>query len=350
MTVWKLTLSYDGSPFHGWQVQPDRPTVQGSLAAALERVTGERVLPQGSGRTDAGVHALGQVASFELQCAIPPRNLLRALNCVLPVSIRVRAAEIASEGFHARHSAIAKRYEYRIFERRGAAPVPAPLGDSGRSNTPSPGEFDPESLGSGAETICSPFLAPFVWDCRWPLQVEAMQQAAALFCGTHDFTSFAARDPELTQRDAGARDDPPRNPVKTIFQSSCRREQDFLLYQVTGSGFLHHMVRNLVGTLVEVGRGRFSVESIPGILAARSRAAAGPTAPASGLFLVEVEYGLRGAALSKYEAALSTDKTALSQSEPALSTDNPALSESEPAVSKNQPASGRDLQAVSRQP
>jgi tRNA pseudouridine38-40 synthase len=254
---WKLTLSYDGTPYHGWQVQPGRATVQGTLADALFHLSGERVLPQGSGRTDAGVHALAQVCSFPLSASIPPENLRRALNRALPSSIRVLNAEVAPEGFHARHSALRKSYEYRIFPREHG--------------------------------ICLPFLAPFVWDCRWPLDPGPMEAAAALLLGTHDFTSFAAADPDLTQRAADSEVSGP-NPVKTLHASSLTEEDGLLLYRVTGSGFLHHMVRNIVGTLVEVGRGALGTEAIPAILAARDRSAAGPTAPASGLFLVSVEY------------------------------------------------------------
>jgi len=259
MTLWKLLLSYDGTGYSGWQVQPDRATVQGALAHALLHVTGEDVLPQGSGRTDAGVHALGQVASFCLSASLPPENLLRALNRALPPSIRVLSAEIAPPGFHARHSARCKTYEYRIFESENHS------------------------------RICPPFLAPYVWDCRWQLTLEPMQQAAALLLGTHDFTSFAASDPDVTSRAFTETPSGP-NPVKTIFQSTLQRENDLLLFRITGSGFLHHMVRNLVGTLVEIGRGAFAVEDLPRILAARDRATAGPTAPASGLFLVSVAY------------------------------------------------------------
>ncbi len=262
MTFWKITLSYDGTAFHGWQVQPGLPTVQGMLAAALERLTGERVLPQGSGRTDAGVHALGQVASFALQAPLPAENLYRALNRTLPQSIRVIGAERADKEFHARHSALRKTYEYRIFER----------GVNGLKE----------------EAICPPFLAPYVWACRWPLELERMELAARTVCGTHDFRSFGAIDPELAQRgDSGAGP----NPVKTIYQSTVVREDGLLRYRVTGSGFLHHMVRNLVGTLVEVGRGSMCVEDMQRILIARNRAMAGPTAPAQGLFLVQVVYG-----------------------------------------------------------
>ncbi len=255
MIHWKLTLSYDGTAFHGWQVQPGRATVQGTLAAALEQITGEQVLPQGSGRTDAGVHALGQVASFAMAAPLPTENLMRALNRALPSSVRVMSAEMVPAEFHARHSAVRKSYEYRIFER-----------------------------GDG---VCSPFLAPFVWDCRWALELEPMREAAAALCGTYDFTSFAAADAELGVRE-GVAVGP--NPVKTILRSDVLREGGLLLYRVTGSGFLHHMVRNIVGTLVDVGRGQMEAGAMRRILEARDRTAAGPTAPAQGLFLVNVEY------------------------------------------------------------
>ena len=261
MSFWKVTLSYDGTDFHGWQVQPERATVQGTLAAALEKMTGERVLPQGSGRTDAGVHALGQVASFALESEIPAENLMRALNRSLPESVRVLRVEAVAEGFHARHSAVRKTYEYRIFERRVKE--------------------------SDEEQICSPFVARYAWNCRWAVDAEVMGWAAAMLCGTHDFTSFAAVDPEVGERE-GVVAGP--NPVKTVDASTVMREEGLLRYRVTGSGFLHHMVRNIVGTLVEMGRGRMRAEDMERILAARDRAAAGPTAPAQGLFLIEVEY------------------------------------------------------------
>jgi tRNA pseudouridine38-40 synthase len=262
MTHWKLTLSYDGTGYHGWQVQPVRPTIQGTLGAALHFITGERILPQGSGRTDAGVHALAQVATFSATVPIPAENLLRALNRALPPGIRVLAAESVPESFHARHSAVRKSYEYRIFCRE--------LSQAGES-----------------APICSPFLARYVWDCRWPLALEPMQQAAALLRGTHDFSSFAASDPDQTERESGSGGP---NPVKTLFHSECVRENGLLVYRVTGSGFLHHMVRNIVGTLAEIGRGALTPADMPRILAARDRSAAGPTAPPQGLFLVSVEY------------------------------------------------------------
>jgi tRNA pseudouridine38-40 synthase len=269
MFHWKLTVAYDGTPYSGWQVQPGLSTVQGKLAEALRSVTGEDVLPQGSGRTDSGVHALGQVVSIATASPIPAPNLQRALNNYLPSSIRILAVEAASPGFHARHSARRKTYEYRIY----------------------PGK------------ICPPTLAPFVWNCTRPLDSEAMQRAAGLVVGTFDFSSFAAIDPDLSMRaiqdcsDVGghALSPSPRTMVRSIFASFWTQKTDsagseLLIYRITGSGFLHHMVRNLVGTFVEVGRGRIPAESIPEIIAARSRSAAGPTAPPQGLFLVEVDY------------------------------------------------------------
>jgi tRNA pseudouridine38-40 synthase len=302
MPHWKLTLAYDGTPYNGWQVQPNLPTVQGALAQAIHRITGETVLPQGSGRTDAGVHALAQVASFTLTGPIPAANLHRALNRALPASIRVLSVEPVAEDFHARYNALRKTYEYRIYS-------------------------------SGLEDmICSPMLAPYVWPCRFPLNFTTLQQAATHILGTHDFTSFAANDPDLTTRNRASQEGTfnaiqfrldqevvisilsavertsalaatvekptflpqlspsPADNTRTIFHSAWRQQEELFIYRVTGSGFLHHMVRNLVGTFVEAAAGRISADTIPTIVAARNRSAAGPTAPASGLFLVEVEY------------------------------------------------------------
>ncbi len=254
---WKVTVAYDGTDFHGWQVQPDRVTIQGAMADALSRVTGERVLPQGSGRTDAGVHARGQVASFLLRAAIPAENLQRALNRTLPETVRVLSAEIVAADFHARHAVVAKTYEYRIFR----------------------GE------------ICPPWTARFAWASHWLLDVQRMQEAARLTMGTHDFTSFAASDPDLAARRAEEGGEPAREGnVRTIFDSEWREEDELLVYRVRGNGFLHYMVRNLVGTFVDVGRGQIAPEDVARILEARSRSAAGATAPARGLFLDSVEY------------------------------------------------------------
>ncbi len=275
LQTWKLTLAYDGTEFRGWQVQPGECTIQGELQAALGRVTGESPLPQGSGRTDAGVHALGQVASFTLAAPIPAENLRRALNRTLPPSIRVLETKTVHSAFHARHSAVAKTYEYRIFQG----------------------------------PICPPTLARYVYACSWPMDLAALQTSARHFEGKHDFLSFAATDPSLAARslDSDAEPDlrplprpdfqiePPVAPtIRTIFRSAWEESQTeagpLLVYRVRGSGFLHHMVRNLVGTMLDVGRGKLNVSQIPEIFAARSRDAAGPTAPARGLFLLSVEY------------------------------------------------------------
>ena len=252
----------------------------------MHRLTGETVLPQGAGRTDAGVHALAQVASFALAAPLPPENLHRALNRVLPASIRVLAAEQVPPTFHARHSARGKLYEYRLFERRPPTETGIPVA----------------SRNVAADRICSPLLAPFVWDCRWPLELERMQAAAHLLRGTHDFSAMAAssRVPidsaELPgpgpAQDGTAQAPPagPPNPVKTIHSAHWEHRDEVLSFCIHGSGFLHHMVRNLVGTLVEIGRGSLRVEDLGRILASRDRSQAGPTAPAQGLYLVEVLY------------------------------------------------------------
>lgn len=271
--TWKLTLAYDGTDFSGWQLQPGELTVQGELQAALGRVKGESPLPQGSGRTDAGVHALGQVASFELQASIPAENLQRALNRTLPSAIRVIEAKIVPGTFHARHSVTAKTYEYRVFR----------------------------------EVICPPFLARYVHTCPWPMGMNALQSSARMFEGEHDFLSFAATDPDQTTRrhlssaESNLGLEMPvseqigkKGAIRTVFSSIWEEritdEFPLLVYRVRGNGFLHHMVRNLVGTMLDVGRGHLDIARIPGILAARSRAAAGPTAPPQGLFLHSVEY------------------------------------------------------------
>jgi tRNA pseudouridine38-40 synthase len=246
----KLTLSYDGTDFAGWQVQPELPTVQGLLASAIGRITNEKVLPQGSGRTDAGVHALAQVATFATESSVPASNFVKALNDILPAAVRVTGVEEVSEDFHARKSARGKTYRYRIYR----------------------GE------------ICPPFLARYVWHFPYSLDEAAMSSAAGLVEGEHDFTSFAAVDPER------GRDGEPVSNVRMIFCSAWERTGDELVYRVSGSGFLHHMVRNLVGTFILVGKGTWRVEDVRRVLEARDRSAGGATAPASGLYLVKVEY------------------------------------------------------------
>ena len=292
----RITLAYDGSEFSGWQVQPGLTTVQGILALSLERITGESILPQGSGRTDAGVHALAQVASVRLDSPVPERNLQTALNDILPASIRVTGIEIADDHFHARHSAKAKTYRYRIYR----------------------------------DEICPPFMARHVYHHPFRLDEEAMIRASEFVVGTFDFTSFAASDPARSQRIAEshnvrkdgrkrsraltehdsaeiladietarveAEDDDSidalglkQGSVRTVHSSFWARTPEEFSYTIRGSGFLHHMVRNLVGTFLQVGKGSLRAEDIPAILAARDRSAAGGTAPACGLYLVNVEY------------------------------------------------------------
>jgi tRNA pseudouridine38-40 synthase len=236
----KITLAYDGGPFHGWQVQPGLPTIQGILEQIVSGIEGQPVHMAGSGRTDAGVHALAQVAAFSLNNPIPLPNLRRAINRLLPPAVRVLSAEEVHSGFHPRFDARTKLYEYRIFR----------------------GE------------ICSPFEWPYVHHYPYPLAEDRLIRLACAFEGEHDFTAFAASD----DRDAeGA------SKVRTIYFSRVETSPDRLTYRVRGSGFLKHMVRNIVGTLIEAGRG--NIEDVT-VLPAES----GPTAPAKGLFLVEVEY------------------------------------------------------------
>jgi tRNA pseudouridine38-40 synthase len=244
----KLTVAYDGTDFAGWQVQPEAATVQGTLSSAIGRITGEKVLTQGSGRTDAGVHALAQVATFQTESVIPVANFVVALNDILPASIRVLAAEQVPEDFHPRKSAKAKTYRYRIYRN----------------------------------PICPPLLARYVWHYPYPLDENAMRDAAPLVEGEHDFTSFAAVDPERGREGLSN--------VRRIFSSQWRRESSELIYEVRGNGFLHHMVRNLVGTFLLVGKGTLKPAELTRILETKDRSAAGATAPASGLYLVNVEY------------------------------------------------------------
>jgi tRNA pseudouridine38-40 synthase len=251
----RLVVAYDGTDFHGWQRQGALPTVQACLEDAIARITGRAQKLYGSGRTDAGVHAAGQVASFATECLIPCGNLLKALNNLLPPVIRVRRIDEAPPGFHARYSVCSKTYRYRILQA----------------------------------DFCSPFLWRVVWHYPRALRRARMAQAAAALVGKHDFTTFAAK---ATPEDGASREPPSRSMVRTVFASRIlwRERTQILLYEVRGDGFLHHMVRNIVGTLVEVGRGKLEPGEIVRILKARRRELAGPTAPACGLCLVKVEY------------------------------------------------------------
>ena len=255
----KITLAYDGSEFCGWQIQPRLATVQGTLSEVIGRITGEKVLPQGSGRTDTGVHALAQVASFCTESVIPAGNFLKALNDKLPPAIRVNSVEDAEPGFHARHSAKEKTYEYRLF--RGS--------------------------------ICPPFLCRYVTQYPYPVNEEALFRASEHVLGEHDFTSFAAVD--LDRHERFSLCEPATNPkhstnIRTIYESAWHRDGEQLIYRIRGNGFLHNMVRNLVATFLCVGKGTIAPEQVANILSARSRSAAGATAPARGLYLVKVDY------------------------------------------------------------
>lgn len=240
----KITVAYDGTGFHGWQIQPGIPTIQGTLEAVVGELEGKAVHVAGSGRTDAGVHALAQVAAFSIENPIPATNLQRALNRLLPSAIRVLSVEDALPGFHPRFDAAAKTYEYRIVRRE----------------------------------VCSPFDWPYVHHYPYPLDEERMIELARAFEGEHDFTPFAAAD----ESDAEG-----RSKVRTIFSSELCRAEGRLAYRVRGSGFLKHMVRNIVGTLIEAGKG-----NVADLRALPQRT--GPTAPAKGLFLMSVEYERSG--------------------------------------------------------
>jgi tRNA pseudouridine38-40 synthase len=248
----RLVVAYDGTDFHGWQRQPNTPTVQACLEAAVERIVGEPLQVWGSGRTDAGVHAVHQVANFRTGCPIPCDNLVRALNHLLPPAVRIKEAHEVSDTFHARYDVRRKTYRYRIL----LAPV------------------------------CSPFLSRFVCHHPYPLDRQRMAEAAALFEGEHDFTSFAGSEGD------GEDSEEPKSAVRRIFRSCFlwRPRTSLLVYEVCGSGFLRHMVRNIVGTLMEVGKGKLAPQDVGRILQARDRTLAGPTAPAQGLCLMKVEY------------------------------------------------------------
>ena len=241
--VLKLTLEYDGTEFLGWQRQATGVSIQGLLEDALRPIEGAPVTVHGAGRTDAGVHALGQICSFSLSASIEPQTLARALNAVLPLDVRVAHAEVMPDGFHARFSATGKVYEYRI--------------------------------------VNGPYVSPFVRRHAWhvipKLDVASMRDAGSRLVGEHDFAAFQAAGSEV------------HTSVRTIRRLEVQGTSQ-LVITVEGDGFLRHMVRNVAGTLVEIGLGRWAPEAITEILASRDRARAGTTAPALGLFLVRVLY------------------------------------------------------------
>jgi tRNA pseudouridine38-40 synthase len=240
----KLTIQYDGTDYVGWQRQPNGVSIQELVERAIEPIEGRPVTIVGAGRTDAGVHALGQVASVQLQSAIDAATLTRALNATLPEDVRVASAEEAAPDFNARFSAIGKVYAYRIW--RGA--------------------------------FLPPFERRYVWHVPPPLDVERMREAARPLTGRHDFSAFRAAGSDAATSE------------RTIRDLRLDAEGERITLTIGGDGFLRYMVRAITGTLVDVGQGRRSVESVAAALASRDRAQAGPTAPAKGLVLLKVEY------------------------------------------------------------
>jgi tRNA pseudouridine38-40 synthase len=243
MKNYRLVLCYDGTDYFGWQRQPSCRTIQGTVEAALERLAAAPVPLFGAGRTDAGVHALGQTASFKADLKLGEPELFKALNAILPPDIRILSLATAAPAFHARRSARGKTYQYRI--------------------------------------ITSPSISPF--DLRYalhwphPLNAARLRRAAALFVRQADFQGFSSN------RD--------RTPIRRVTRSEIRRRGDEIIYTVEADGFLRYMVRTIVGTLLEIGRGRVPVEKIEEIFAGRERLLASPTAPAKGLCLIKVDYG-----------------------------------------------------------
>ena len=251
MRNFKLTIAYDGTDFHGWQFQVNKPTVQGAIVAVLRRLTQENVQLLGAGRTDAGVHALGQVGSFRTLSPLSASEFQRALNALLPPTIRIVAAEEKGPDFNARWSAKGKVYRYRIYRGK----------------------------------VVPPMLWRYVLHYPFPLDEEAMKDAASRFVGAHDFTSFAAST-------GSEDDDKERNMEREIFATELERTDDGeeLWFTVHGRSFLRYMVRKMVGTLLEVGRGKLTSEDIDKLYDLKDRSKSGPTVPPQGLFMVRVDH------------------------------------------------------------
>ncbi|HTZ46220.1 MAG TPA: tRNA pseudouridine(38-40) synthase TruA [Verrucomicrobiae bacterium] len=251
MRYFKLTIAYDGTDFHGWQFQKDKPTIQGEIVSVLRRLTQENIALLGAGRTDAGVHALGQVGSFRTQSVLSAQEFQRALNALLPPTIRIVAAEEKGPDFNARWSAKGKVYRYRIYRGK----------------------------------VVPPMLWRFVLHYPFPLNEDAMKDAAARFVGVHDFSSFAAST-------GSEDDDKERNMQREIFSSELTRTDDReeLWFTVHGRSFLRYMVRKMVGTLLEVGRGKLTPGDIDKLYELKDRSKSGPTVPPQGLFMVSVDH------------------------------------------------------------
>jgi tRNA pseudouridine38-40 synthase len=249
MPTFKITLAYDGTDFIGWQRQATGTSVQGLLEDALRALDDRDVTVHGAGRTDAGVHALGQVASFSLARRTTADVVQRSLNATLPLTVRVLSAEAAPDDFHARFNSSGKTYRYRVWNA----------------------------------DVLDPFERRYAWHVYGALDLAAMRSAAALIEGTHDFAAFQGQksDVRSTVRNVSA---------STLRIEDCVPQSAIVVYEISGDGFLRHMVRAIVGTLVEIGRGRKPVDWMNDVLESRDRAAAGQTAPAEGLFLVTVHY------------------------------------------------------------
>jgi tRNA pseudouridine38-40 synthase len=260
MTTFRITLAYDGTNYVGWQRQAAGTSIQGLIEHALRELDGRDITVTGAGRTDAGVHALGQVASFSLQRTIEPETLVRALNARLPADVRALSADAAAPDFHARFSARRKTYRYRICNA----------------------------------DVLNPFDRHLAWHVTGALDVNAMDAAARALEGRHDFAAFAAAGgtTRTTERTVmRSRVIPPERSTADDLPPRVHGGGDLIVYEITGDGFLRHMVRAIAGTLVEIGRGRWPSGEMGEVLASRDRGRAGPTAPPGGLFLVGVEYG-----------------------------------------------------------
>ncbi|MGA8036614.1 MAG: tRNA pseudouridine(38-40) synthase TruA [Candidatus Acidiferrales bacterium] len=248
----KITIAYDGAAFHGWQFQPgDLQTIQGTLQEALRKITQERIMIHGASRTDAGVHALGQVAHFKTKSNLTARELQRAMNALMPPTVRVVESTDVGQDFHSRWLAQAKTYRYRIYRGR----------------------------------ILPPFIYGRVLHYPWELNEDAMDAAARQFEGEHDFSSFAAST-------GSEEDDKDRDMMRVIYSSEIVRDPANceIAYVVRGKSFLRYMVRKIVGTLLEVGKGKLDVADIALIFGARDRSLSGPTVQPQGLYLVGLEY------------------------------------------------------------
>ncbi len=240
----RIVLAYDGTPYLGWQLQPQGPTIQSVLQDCLKIITGEQVTVKGSGRTDAGVHAIGQVANFHTLSTIDTQAFKRAFNSILPPTIAVIGADEVDETFDSQFSAVNKLYQYRVF------------------NNP----------------VRSPFELRKAWHINTILDIEMISKACSMLLGKMDFSSFRA---------AGC---VARTPVRTISRCDVICRDRIIFFEFEADGFLRHMVRNIVGTLVDVGRRRFSIADFAAIVAARDRKRAGIAAPPHGLYLVRVDY------------------------------------------------------------